>query len=95
MVNGIWDGRGFEQVTKTQEAGSLAGCNVCHFLGVRFANTNVYPHYNQYLPVDDTRRLRRPIRVPNHSAMYNMQRQVAGPPAERSYEKYILNGESF
>jgi hypothetical protein len=24
-----------------------------------------------------------------------MQRQVAGPPAERSYEEYILNGESF
>ena len=28
LVNGIWDGKGFEQVTKTQGGGSLKGCNV-------------------------------------------------------------------
>ena len=65
------DGRGFEQVTKTQGGGSLAGCNSCHFPGFRFAQTCVYPFYSQYLPADDTRRLKRPLRIPNSALMYN------------------------
>ncbi len=31
LVNGIWDGRGYEQVTKTQGGGSHKGCNACDF----------------------------------------------------------------
>ncbi len=41
VVNGIWDGRGFDQVTKTQGGASLAVCNSYHFPGFRFANTSV------------------------------------------------------
>ena len=33
LINGVWDGKGFEQVTKTQGSNSLAGCNACKFKG--------------------------------------------------------------
>jgi hypothetical protein len=95
LVNGIWDGRGFEQVTKTQGGGSLAGCNACQFPGFRFANTSVYPFYSRYLPADDTRRFKRPLRVPNSSLMYNLEKEESEKPAERSYAEYIHNGTAF
>lgn len=34
LINGVWDGRGYEKVTCTQGAGSLFGCNVCTFPGI-------------------------------------------------------------
>ena len=95
VVNGIWDGRGFESVTKTQGGGSLAGCNACHFPGVRFAMTSVYPHYSSYLPADDKRRMRRPVNVPNQSLMYNLGHNISEPPEDRNYEDYIAAGRSF
>ena len=36
LINGIWDGKGFEQVTKTMGSNSGHGCNVCDFGGVHF-----------------------------------------------------------
>ena len=33
LINGVWDGKGFEQVTRTQGSNSLYGCNACHFPG--------------------------------------------------------------
>ena len=95
VVNGIWDGRGFESVTKTQGGGSLAGCNACHFPGLRFANTSVYPHYSSYLPENDNRRLKRPVNVPNHSLMYNIANNIVKPPIDRSYDEYIAAGQAF
>jgi len=62
LVNGIWDGKGFEQVTKTQGTGSLRGCNACDFPGITFAGTRVYPFYSRYIHADDPRRLKRPPR---------------------------------
>ena len=31
MINGVWDGKGYEGVTRTQGSNSLYGCNVCRF----------------------------------------------------------------
>ena len=50
LVNGIWDGKGFEQVTKTQGTGSHRGCNACEFTGITFAHSVCYPFYSKYLP---------------------------------------------
>ena len=58
LVNGVWDGKGFEQVTKTQGACSVKGCNACDFPGLTFARTVCYPFYARYLPADDPRRLK-------------------------------------
>ena len=30
VINGIWDGKGFESVTKTMGSNSAHGCNVCN-----------------------------------------------------------------
>ena len=50
LLNGIWDGRGFEQVTKTQGTGSHKGCNKCDFPGTTFAHTVCYPFYGRFAP---------------------------------------------
>ena len=59
LVSGIWDSRGYEKVTQTQDGGSLAGCNDCNFPDFSFAHTVTYPFASMYLPVGDTRRLER------------------------------------
>ena len=74
LVNGIWDGKGFEQVTKTQGGGSHKGCNACDFPGTTFAHTVCYPFYSKFLPTHDPRRLQRPPRiVPNYSLLFNLE----------------------
>ena len=86
LVNGIWDGKGFEQVTKTQGGGSLKGCNSCDFPGITFAGTRVYPFYSRYLPLNDPRRLKRPPRgIENHSLMFNLRNEDLGTPAGVKY----------
>ena len=95
LLNGIWDGRGFEQITKTQGAGSLAGCNACNFEGVRFAGTCVYPNYSRYLLPNDPRRLRRPLNVPNADLMYNLSTEILAPPVDRTYASYLSNAQSL
>ena len=61
IINGIFDGKGFEQVTKTQGSCSHEGCNACNFPGFSFGvghrHSVVYPFYNQYLPQDDLPKL--------------------------------------
>ncbi len=34
IVNGVWDGKGYEKVTCCQGGGSIHGCNVCTFPGI-------------------------------------------------------------
>ena len=83
MVNGIWDGKGFEQVTKTQGGSSLIGCNACTFPGISFAHTVVYPFYSRYLPFNDPRRLKRPTQiVKNYKLMYNYRDEILGIPKD-------------
>ena len=91
LVNGIWDGRGFEQITKTQGAGSLVECNACTFPGVTYAQSICSPYYSRYLEPDDSRRLKRPLNVPNRNVMYNLTGEVAIPPVERTYQSYVTN----
>ncbi len=77
LVNGIWDGRGFEQVTKTQGGGSHKGCNACDFPGTSFAHTVCYPFYSRFLTPEDPRRLQRPPRiVPYHSILKRARRKA-------------------
>ena len=49
IVNAVWDGAAFQDVTRTQGSKSLAGCNVCTFEGVTFADRVVYPSYSRYV----------------------------------------------
>ena len=42
LINGVWDGKGFEQVTKTQGSNSLAGCNACKLKGNLPIFTRIY-----------------------------------------------------
>ncbi len=95
IVNGIFDGRGFEQVTKTQGGGSNAGCNTCDFQGVSFGKSVTYPFYSRYLPINDLRRLKRPLQVPNASLMYNLRHEQENPPVDRTYAEYIADGRAF
>lgn len=52
LVSAIFDGKGFEQVTKTQGSASLEGCNACDFPGFWFGHGKsgsvVYPFYSRY-----------------------------------------------
>jgi len=96
LVNGIWDGRGYEQVTKTQGGGSHKGCNACDFPGITFAHTVCYPFYSRFLPPDDPRRLQRPPRiVPNYSLLYNLKNEQEGKPRFFKYDEYIASGLEF
>ena len=96
LVNGIWDGRGFEQVTKTQGSASLKGCNACDFPGISFARSVCYPFYSRYLSVDDPRRFKRPPRaVANYQLMYNYRSEIATTPDLFDYDLYIANGLAF
>ena len=96
LVNGIWDGKGFEQVTKTQGTGSHRGCNACEFPGITFAHSVCYPFYSKYLPADDTRRCKRPPRgVPKFDLMYNLRSEFEGPPEPFNYDDYIADGLEF
>ena len=36
MISGVWDGKGYEGVTRTQGSNSLFGCNVCRFPGINY-----------------------------------------------------------
>jgi hypothetical protein len=80
VVSAIFDGKGFEQVTKTQGSVSLQGCNACNFPGVWFGHGKsgsvVYPYYSRYLDINDPRRLKRPLRVPHCNAMYNLKKFI-------------------
>ena len=96
LVNGIWDGKGFEQVTKTQGGGSHKGCNACDFPGTTFAHTVCYPFYSKFLPTHDPRRLQRPPRiVPNYSLLYNLRNEVEEQPSFFDYDDYIASGIEF
>jgi hypothetical protein len=88
-VNGIWDGKGFEMVTKTMGAGSLKGCNVCNFEGVYFGKTMKYPFYGRYAPTGDSRRDKRPSGVRNASVMYNVESTQLARPKVRTYAQYV------
>jgi hypothetical protein len=89
LVNGIWDGKGFEMVTKTMGAGSLKGCNVCNFEGVYFGKTMKYPFYGRYAPTGDSRRDKRPSGVRNASVMYNVESTQLARPKVRTYAQYV------
>ena len=99
VVSGIFDGKGFEQVTKTQGSVSLQGCNACNFPGVWFGHGKsgsvVYPSYSRYLDLNDPRRLKRPLRVPYCNAMYNLATEVEVAPVDKSYANYIRDGSLF
>jgi hypothetical protein len=96
LVNGIWDGKGFELVTKTQGGASHKGCNACDFTGITWAKTVVYPFYSKYLPVDDVRRNKRPPRiVPNYQFMYNYRTEIATTPRMFNYAEYIAAGLEY
>lgn len=93
LVNGIWDGKGFEQVTKTMGSGSAKGCNVCDFGGIVFGQTEKYPFYARYAPQDDPRRLKRPTGVPNSTVMWNVQATDEPRPRNRTYATYLRQCE--
>ena len=88
VVSASFDGKGFEQVTKTQGSVSLQGCNACDFRGVWFGHGKsgsvVYPYYSRYLDINDPRRLKRPLRIPNSNAMYNLTTEVEVAPVDKS-----------
>ena len=75
VINGIFDGKGLELVSKTRGSCSLVGCNTCNFSGYSFGvgkqKSIIYPFYNSYLQNDDTRRFKRPRNVEHASLMYN------------------------
>ncbi len=93
LVNGIWDGKGFEQVTATMGSGSRKGCNVCDFGGVYFGQTNKYPFYARYAPADDHRREKRPSGVSNSAVMYNVETTDLPRPRNRNYATYLRQCE--
>ena len=93
IVNRIWDGKGYEQVTRTMGSNSAHGCNTCDFHGIYFGKTQKYPFYYRYLPLLDTRRLKRPTNVANSSVMYNIESTVSTVPKNRTYHQYIEQGE--
>ena len=99
IVNGIFDGKGFEQVTKTQGSCSHEGCNACNFSGYSFGSGHkqsvVYPFYNQYLPSGDSRREKRPTQVQHSSLLYNIRDETLPPPINRTYADYIRDGQAF
>ena len=99
LVNGIFDGKGYEQVTKTRGSCSLEGCNACDFPGYKFGKgptgSVVYPFYSRYLLSNDSRRLKRPLRVKYASNMYNISTEINNPPIEKTCENYIGAGKLF
>ena len=99
IVNGIFDVKGFEQVTKTQGSYSQDGCNACNFQGYSFGEGSrksvIYPFYNQYLPMNDSRRKKRPTQVRHSSVMYNVRDETLPPPINRTYADYIRDGNTF
>ncbi len=70
LIAGIWDGKGYEKVTHTRGGSSHSGCNKCDFHGVTFGKTVVFPFYSRYLNMQDPRRRKRPIGVPNSGFIY-------------------------
>jgi hypothetical protein len=92
LINGIWDGKGFEQVTKTMGAQSQQGCNACDFHGIYFGHAQKYPFYSRYTDANDTRRMRRPIGLRNHNSMYNAVTVDEPPPQNKKYEDYVRLG---
>ena len=92
IINGIWDGKGFEQVTKTMGGQSTEGCNACDFQGIYFGAAQKYPFYSRYTDENDPRRLKRPTGLRNHNSMYNAQVVVEPPPLNKTYADYIRLG---
>ena len=96
LVSGIWDGKGYEKVTKTQGGSSGAGCNTCEFPGVYLAKTEVYPFASMYCPAGDPRRLKRPpFPVKHHRIKYNLQDEFRLCPRLRTYTDYLRDGRAF
>ena len=100
VVSAIFDGKGFEQVTKTQGSVSLQGCNACTFPGIWFGHGNsgsvVDPFYSRYLSMNDPRRLKRPLlRIPHCNAMYNFKTEIDPPPVEKTYADCYLTKEQM
>ena len=93
IVNGIWDGKGYESVTKTMGSNSLHGCQACDFPGINFGGTIKYPFYSRYSPLDDTRRRRRPTHVPNSRHMWNLSDETNIAPRKRGYLQFIHQAE--
>ena len=94
IINGIWDGKGYEQVTKTMGSNSQHGCNVCDFHGIYFGNTQKYPFYYRYTTLNDPRRLKRPTGVANSSRMYNLESEITRKPIVRNYDTYLRHGSA-
>ncbi len=92
IINGIWDGVGFQQVTKTMGANSQQGCNVCDFHGIYFGHAQKYPFYSRYTDDNDTRRLKRPTGMRNSTSMYNAEVVVEPPPINKTYADYVRLG---
>jgi len=90
LVNGVWDGKGFEKATFTQGGASYSGCNACNFPGVRFGRTMVYPWYASYLNIDDKRRSKHPTQY-----CYNIGDCTLPVPLTRSYNDYETSGSAF
>ena len=89
IVNGIWDGKGFEKVTHTQGGASLEGCNACDFGGYYFARTVTYPFYSRYTSPGDPRREKRP-----GPYMFNLRHETELPPINRTYDDYVTDAET-
>ena len=93
IVNGIWDGKGYESVTKTMGSNSLHGCQACDFPGIHFGGTIKYPFYSRYSPPNDTRRQRRPTHVTNSRKMWNLGNDANVAPRKRGYLQFIRQAE--
>ena len=90
VINGIWDGKGFESVTKTMGSNSAHGCNVCNFPGIYFAGAERYPFYSRYTARNDPRRLQRPTAEVSHwRKMWNVKPDNNPIPKKRTYQEYI------
>lgn len=99
LVNGIFDGKGLELVSKTRGSCSLEGCNTCNFSGYSFGvgkqKSIIYPFYNSYLHEEDTRRLKRPLNVEHARLMYNIRTEINPSPMDRNYDDYIRDGNLY
>ena len=99
LVSGIWDGKGFEKVTKTHGSMSLEGCQACHFEGQSFARRVVYPSYSRYLDINNPRRLFRPPNTVAHNKLLytclprnsKLNKEIRPPPTVKTYTEYLTN----
>ena len=71
---------------KTQGSGSLVGCNLCSFPGIRVGGACVYPGYRRYLLPDHPWRTRR--QTPNLNETQFHCDETLGPPEQFNYSRY-------